>query len=101
MPGRGSKGSRGTKEGRGGKGSYGERRNRDGRSGKGNYGERRSRDGRNGKEYDGAEKKSQKKPFKGGALGSVKARDVRRDGSYDRRDTGRNNRYGALRIKTK
>lgn len=101
MPGRGSKGSRGTKEGRGGKGSYGERRNRDGRSGKGNYGERRSRDGRNGKEYDGAEKKSQKKPFKGGALGSVKARDVRRDGSYDRRDMGRNNRYGALRIKTK
>ena len=60
--------------------------------------------------------KGQKKPFKGGALGSVKPKDVKpkdvkpkdvkRDGSYDRRgydrrDTGRNNRYGALRIKTK
>ena len=55
--------------------------------------------------------KGQKKPFQGGALGSVKPKDVKpkdvkRDGSYDRRgydrrDTGRNNRYGALRIKTK
>lgn len=55
--------------------------------------------------------KGQKKPFKGGALGSVKPKDVKpkdvkRDGSYDRRgydrrDTGRNNRYGSLRIKTK
>ena len=88
--GRGGKGDRGNKSGRGRKDDHGNK------GGKGDYGNRGSRDSK-GKYGE----KGQKKPFKGGALGSVKSKDVRRDGSYDRRDTGRNNRYGALRIKTK
>lgn len=75
--------------------SFEKRGRTSGRSGKAGHGER-SRE-----YYSSKEKKGQKKPFRGGALGSVKAKDVRRDGSYERRDTGRNNRYGALRIKTK
>ena len=81
--GRGGKGDRGNKSGRGRKDDHGNK------GGKGDYGNRGSRDSK-GKYGE----KGQKKPFKGGALGSVKSKDVRRDGSYDRRDTGRNNRYG-------
>ena len=91
--GRGGKDNDAGKRNRGGRGGHGDR---EGRGNKGGYGDQKKR----GQYFSEGEKK-QKKPFKGGALGSVKAKDVRRDGSYDRRDSGRANRYGALRIKTK
>ncbi len=96
-PGRGSRGGRDERDGRGGRNSRGEKERRDGRANKGNYSDK----GKRGREYLSEGEKKQKKPFKGGALGSIKAKDVRRDGSYERRDNSRNNRYGSLRIKTK
>lgn len=94
---RGGRGGRDERDGRGGRSSRGDKERRDGRANKGNYSDK----GKRGREYLSEGEKKQKKPFKGGALGSIKAKDVRRDGSYERRDSGRNNRYGSLRIKTK
>ncbi len=101
--GRGDKGYAGSRSGRGDKGNkggFGNKENQGSKGGRGGKGSYESKGGRSGREYDGGGEKKQKKPFKG-PLGAVKSKDIRRDGSYEKWDAGRNSRYGSLRIKTK